>query len=89
MEHEEWKAKLSEPQEPPRQEETEITNYFRVVWVVRSYMHAIAFPPVSVPGAVKLPSPTEHTVAFYEAPDGGCWRMATIKTGGLTLRRVA
>lgn len=89
MKQEEWEAKFSEPQQPPAPEETEIHDYFRVVWLVRSYMRRVVFPPVSVPGSEKVPSATETFVEFYQAPNGSCWRMANIKAGGLSFRRVA
>jgi hypothetical protein len=89
MDQQEWKAKFAEPQLPPASGETEIHDYFRIVWLVRSYMSRVAFPPVGVPGTVKMPSETENLVEFYAAPDGSCWRMADVKTGGLSLRRVA
>jgi hypothetical protein len=89
MDREQWKAKFKEPQLPPAPDETEIHDYHRVVWLVRSYMSKVAIPPASVSGAVKMPSEAEVFVEFYQAPDGSCWRMANAKAGGLWLRKVA
>lgn len=83
-----WAVKFDQPQLPPVPGETEINDYHRVVWLVRSYMKRITFPPVSIQGSEKLPNTSEVFVEFYQAPDGSCWRMANSKAGGLSLRKV-
>lgn len=86
MERGEYLAKLKEPQTAPGADENEVSDYFRVVWLVRNYLKRQTY--VDVAAASQRVRPEEYLVEFYQDPDARLWRLGYLSAGGMTLSRV-
>ena len=79
--------KLRAPQVPPASSEVEITDYFRVAWLVRNHLKLEACAH-GVHGEQRNPKPDEDVVEFYSEPSGRMWRLGHLAKGGLRLTEV-
>ena len=76
--------KLRAPQAPPEPSEVEITDYFRVVWLVRNHLKRETYG-YGVHGRQREPKSDEDVVEFYSEPTGRIWRLGYLAKGGLRL----
>jgi hypothetical protein len=83
---EERRKKLAEPQNPPTEEEDELTEYFRIFWLLRHHFKREAFP-LGVHGEQRRERADEYDVEFHSEPSGAIWRLGFITKGGLHLTR--
>jgi len=65
--------------QPPNSEEVIISDYYRVIWLVRQYMKRR--------GRDQLRD-DEAFAGFYESPDGSQWRLSAMLKGGISLHRL-
>jgi hypothetical protein len=82
----ERRQKLNEPQLPPNQSEMEITETYRIVWLMRRYLTKLIYP--GVPMALQEKEVDEYSVDFYAEPDGKKWRISGLSAGGFLMKRV-
>ena len=82
----ELRRKLDEPQPAPLAHEREISEYYRVVWLMRHYLKRL--PYADVPSREQQLGWVEDSVDFYVDPHGEKWRVARLKKGGFIMRRV-
>jgi hypothetical protein len=80
----EFHEKLRASQPTPEPSEVEITDYFRVVWLVRNHLKRETYP-YGVHGEQKNPKSDENNVEFYSEPTGRVWRLGYLAKGGLRL----
>ena len=59
--------------------ETEINNYYRVVWLIRNQLKEVSH---------EHPTEEEWDAWRYHAPDGSAWRVSSSKANGLRLLRL-
>lgn len=79
-----WKLEqqrlVAEAAIPPQPEESAITSYYRVLWLIRQHMKRTD---------VDSRREDESVAEIYAAPDGSVWRLSSSRTrGGLNLVRV-
>jgi len=86
----EHRRKLAGPYPLPSADETSITEYYRVVWLVRRQMNQLGTyeVPARFPSSYLGQAPDEDHVAFYSEPDGAWWRLSGLKSGGWVLNRL-
>lgn len=78
--------KLEEPQAPPSAEEIEISDYYRVQWLMRRHLQLLTYPEVS--RALQELQPGELSVDFYSETSGAKWRISNLLAGGFLMKRV-
>lgn len=64
---------------PPTADETEITEYHRIIWLIRQHMKRLG---------VDARREDEEVAELYAAPDGSQWRLSAAKKGGMSLHRL-
>jgi hypothetical protein len=82
----ELRQKLDEPQSLPDPSESEIADYYRVVWLMRHHLKRLSFPEVS--SEQQRQERDEYSVEFYAEPNGAKWRVSGLNAGGFRMRRV-
>jgi hypothetical protein len=79
--------KLRAPQALPGASEVEITDYFRVAWLVRNHLKREA-SAYGVHREQLNAKPDEDVVEFYSEPSGRMWRLGYLAMAA-TLKRLA
>jgi hypothetical protein len=82
----ERQRKLTEPQLPPSADEEEITDYYRIVWLLRHHLKREVYP-YGVHGEQRNTKLDEDQVEFHSEPAGTIWRLGFLSKGGLRLSR--
>lgn len=75
----ERRSKMDAAAIPIESGETEITNYYRIVWLIRNQLKEMSR---------EAPTDAEWDAWQYRALDGSIWRVASLKPGGLKLSRL-
>jgi hypothetical protein len=65
---------------PPAPDETEITEYHRILWLIRQHMKSAGH---------EHPGEDEALVELFAAPDGSRWRLSAALKGGMLLKRLS
>lgn len=87
----EHKRKLAGPYPLPSTDEAHISEYYRVVWLIRQRLIELSSQEVHarVSESVLRQARGEDHLAFYAEPNGSWWRLSTLKAGGWLLQRLA
>ncbi|WP_157956543.1 hypothetical protein [Dyella sp. C11] len=75
----ERQRRFAEAAIPPAANEAVISDYYRIIWLVRQHMKRS--------GSDQL-KPEEAFAEFYQAPDGSRWRVSAQLKGGMSMHRV-
>lgn len=76
----ERRKRLADAAIPPAAEEVVISDYYRIIWLVRQHMKR---------GGSDQLKPEEAFAEFYDSPDGSRWRLSAPLKGGMSMHRVA
>jgi hypothetical protein len=75
----ERQKRLAEAAIPPAADEEFISDYYRILWLVRQHMKRAGSDPLK---------PDEAFAEFYDSPDGSRWRLSALLKGGMSMRRL-
>lgn len=76
----ERRARIEAADQPIVSEESEITDYYRIIWLMRNQLKLVASDQ---------PTEDEWDSWKYRSEDGALWRLASLKPEGLKLVRTA
>src|SRR4029453_3275061 len=76
----ERQRKIAEAAKPPMPSESEISDYYRILWLIRSHFSRS-------PEYTAANEKSEWFAEIYTSPDGGKWRLTGLKTHGMLLKR--
>jgi hypothetical protein len=75
----ERQKRLAEAAIPPSADEEVVSDYYRILWLVRQHMKRA--------GSDQL-KPDEAFAEFYDSPDGSRWRLSALLKGGMSMHRL-
>ena len=75
----ERQKRLAEAAIPPAADEEVVSDYYRILWLVRQHMKR---------GGSDQLKPDEAFAEFYDSPDGSRWRLSALLKGGMSMHRL-